>query len=85
MRDNPTRTFRCLDCHKTLDMALDVEGDAQPEPGDFTICIVCGHLMTFGHDMWPRNLTSEEQIKIAGNRKMLALQKLCADFKRGTR
>jgi hypothetical protein len=83
MRDNPIRAYRCLHCHKKHDMALDIDGQAQPKPGNITICIDCGHVMVFGHDMWPRNPTREEQIEMAGDKRLLAAQRVLGAFKAG--
>jgi hypothetical protein len=41
----------CLNCGHELNAASNTTGDAQPEPGDITICFYCGHLMEFDADL----------------------------------
>jgi hypothetical protein len=82
MKDSRVPRSRCLHCGMALDMALDVWGTNPPKPGDATICVECGHLMVFGKKMRLRNPRRAEQIKMAGDPKILAHQKLLAAFKR---
>lgn len=63
----------CPSCGRTLDAAQNLQ-DAQPTPGDFSICLECGHLMTFADDLSLRSLTREEEIEIAGNKDLLEVQ-----------
>jgi len=85
-----TRKSRCLHCGTVLDAAsvvreagrwphndkprFDMSDDVEPRPGDFTVCIKCGHLSTFGEDLRLRDPTDEEAIKIAGDPVLLAIQ-----------
>lgn len=41
----------------------------------FTVCIVCGHVMGFNADGTIRPLTDAEMVQIAGDRRMLAIQR----------
>ncbi len=48
-----------------MDAASDpTDDDAVPEPGDVTICIGCGYLMTFNDDLTFRELTEEELLEV---------------------
>jgi hypothetical protein len=65
----------CLACGKRLDRATSVDGNHQPEMGDVTICIGCGHLMGFDDDLRLRELTDTEMVKVAGDRRIIAIQR----------
>lgn len=66
----------CLDCGKRLDCATRLRGADAPVPGDVTICLNCGHIMVFADDMTLRNPTDAEIVAIAGNREVVAVQKV---------
>jgi hypothetical protein len=75
----------CLDCGKQMDGATGVDYRGGPQPGHITICIGCGHIMAFAEDMRLRKLTDTEMIEIAGDRRLIAVQrarKLAMDLKR---
>ena len=43
---------KCPKCDKTLDAATAVDGSgARPRPGDLSLCIACGEILTFADDM----------------------------------
>jgi hypothetical protein len=65
---------RCPGCGKALDGASGIGGDFEPEPGDFTVCITCGHLAVFDQRLMLRNLTEIEIHEIAADRRVLAVQ-----------
>lgn len=66
----------CSQCGKLLDGISDAIGHHRgPRPGDFTICLGCGHVLAIGEGMVLRELTDDELLLIAGNKDMLALQK----------
>lgn len=55
----------CLQCGKKLDAASCLADDtAVPRPGDISMCIRCGHLMTFADDLSYRELTEEELLEV---------------------
>lgn len=62
---------RCLNC----DAATGVDTGNSPSPGDFTVCIGCGHLMAFADDLSFRELTAAEQVAIAGDRRLIDVQR----------
>jgi hypothetical protein len=64
----------CLGCGTLLDTATSLFEDAIPNDGDVTICIKCGHIMVFENNR-PRNPTDVEMKDIAGNPRILAVQK----------
>ena len=57
----------CLGCGKIVDMAAGMPwGPRPPRPGDYSMCLKCGHLMVFAEDMTLRNPTGKEMIDMAG-------------------
>lgn len=66
---------KCLSCGKKLDMATCIDSDSRPSEGDITICIQCGHIMAFSFDLSFRELTDDEMGVIAGDKRILAIQK----------
>jgi hypothetical protein len=88
--DMRTRKSRCLHCGTVLDAAdvvreigrwpngerrFEMRDDAKPRPGDFSICIRCGHLAIFGEDSRMRDPNDEEIVCIAGDPSLLAIQR----------
>lgn len=72
-----TPTGHCLGCGKPLDAAACVDESPEgqkPSPGDFTVCLYCGHLMVFAEDLTPRPPNEEEIADIAGDGRLLAIQ-----------
>jgi hypothetical protein len=55
-----------------------VDNNVKPEPGQFTVCIRCGHLMVFAEDLSLRDPTDKEAYEIAGHPLMLATQRALA-------
>jgi hypothetical protein len=71
---------RCLHCGTTLNAVTSIEPDKRPEPGDITVCLRCGHIMAFATDLTLRALTDEEMYKIAGDERMLQVQRMLAEI-----
>jgi hypothetical protein len=68
---------KCLSCGKVLDRATNMfDGGWRPSPGDYSICIACGHLMIFADDLRLRELTVMECVEIAGDKRLLALRRV---------
>jgi len=65
----------CLDCGTVVDRATCVGEDVAPEPNAITICIRCGHVMAFAEDLSLRQLTDQEIIMVAGDRRLIAFQR----------
>lgn len=47
----------CSVCGWTLDRATPAKGRRYPRPGDFSVCLNCGHPTTFGPDMHRQDFT----------------------------
>lgn len=75
--DNKVPESACPSCGYMMDAASCVsrENDGRPEPGDITVCIRCGHIMAFADDLTLRDLTDEEAKAVAGDQRLLAIQK----------
>jgi hypothetical protein len=80
-RDARLTPSPCTNCGKVLDAANAVKESlskrrrvVMPSPGDITVCISCGHVMAFDDDLKLRDLTAAEIAKIAGDRRLLAIQ-----------
>jgi hypothetical protein len=82
MRDNLIPKSRCLNCGEEHTGALDAFGDAKPKPGDFAVCIKCGHIMAYDKKLRLRNPTRREQIAIAGRPELIRVQKLLTLYQR---
>jgi hypothetical protein len=83
--EHSVKPCKCLNCEKILDAVsavLDYGFDASPDPTDFTVCFDCGHVMGFAEDLSLRELTTEEIIKIAGDPRIIAIQKARARVKK---
>jgi hypothetical protein len=72
----------CPNCGKELDAATGIDPNARPKPGDFSVCLGCGHLMAFGNDLRLRPLTAVEVIEVAGNPQLLAAQDFAGAFRK---
>jgi len=58
----------CLCCNKRLDMATAAaDEDPRPEPGNFTVCMYCSHLMVYDAELKVRQPTDLEIIEAAGD------------------
>ena len=67
---------RCTSCHQLIDGAAAIDGDFSPEPGCITVCLLCGHIMVYdGDPLTLRDPNSEEQAEIAGDERILAIQR----------
>ena len=66
----------CLNCGTLLDGVSD-----SPSPGDITVCLTCGHIMAFAEDMNFRALTDDEIRMVAGDRRIVLINKLREDLR----
>jgi hypothetical protein len=82
-RDLRVPMSRCTNCGEENDGALGIGVDKSPRPGDYSLCIECGHLMVFDEQLKVRDPTSAELDAIAGNENLVkasnALHKLHED------
>jgi hypothetical protein len=66
----------CLSCGERSDAATHVGNEeATPIPGDITVCLYCGHVMAFGTELELRELTKDEAYMVAGDKRILAVQR----------
>jgi len=68
--------FECPRCAYTCDAATAVTGDAQPQPGDLSLCLHCGAPLEFAADMSPRWLTYEEVGRLTRDQRAQIVQAL---------
>ena len=67
---------KCLACGHIVNRASNLTDEKRkPTAGDVSICLQCGHLMGFNDDMTLRELTSDEMYQIAGDKRILGIQK----------
>jgi hypothetical protein len=66
---------QCVDCGKQLDGAIGVDTDDAPDPGDFTVCAYCGSIMVYNDGLTLRQPDAAEAREIAGDKRILALQR----------
>jgi hypothetical protein len=67
----------CIGCGKLVDAATPVDiKTVTPAPGDITICFYCGHIMVYADDLSLRNPTDVEMFELAGNKTILAMQRM---------
>lgn len=78
-----TQPCHCLNCGHLVD-AVSVVGDEEPTatPGDFTVCLYCGHVMALDDKLQLRELTDAEMIEVAGNPELLEVQRLVAAWRK---
>lgn len=73
--ENVLKSCACSGCGEVFDRASCVGEDKAPRPGDVTVCIRCGHIMAFANDLSFRELTDAEMRAVAGDKRLIALQK----------
>lgn len=69
----------CLKCGLALTGATGVvanlpKGVPTPSPGDFSVCIGCGHIMAFGDRLEMRELTDREKASIGEDERVLLVR-----------
>jgi hypothetical protein len=64
---------RCTNCRCMVTAATDAFDDNAPSPGDATVCLMCGHLMIFTKALQLRDPTDAEQIELAGDPRIVAI------------
>jgi hypothetical protein len=70
----------CPSCGHQLDAATSMTGHDAIKPDDITICLYCGHVMAFGNDLEFRPLTDAEMKLVAGDKRILAIQRARGAF-----
>jgi hypothetical protein len=51
------------------------DGQQKPRAGDYTVCLKCGHLMSFTDDLRMSELTIAQMLQIGGDKRLLLLQR----------
>jgi hypothetical protein len=73
----------CLNCKHKLNASDTLEDDRDaPEPGCFTVCMYCSHLMVFADDMSVREPTDAEIVAVAGHGELLQMMAVLAEYRR---
>lgn len=67
--------MKCLGCGAPNDATTAAYHECRPNAGDVTVCIYCGHISVFNADLTLRNPTDEEVLDIAGDERILQIQK----------
>jgi hypothetical protein len=76
-KDHRVPPVTCLNCKAVNDGATCVgEEDGTPSPGSISVCGECGHIMIYDTDMTLRELTDKEMIDIAGDPRIITIQKI---------
>lgn len=74
-KDHHIQPAACLNCKAVNNGATCIGHDVAPQPGNIVICIECGHIMAYDNNMQMRKLTDKEMIDIAGDPRILLIQK----------
>ena len=73
--------IECMGCGKGLDAVSAVDSNNRPSPGDFSMCIYCGHVMIYCDDGTLRKPTESELVDIAGDELLIEMRRVCYDIK----
>jgi len=78
-KDRRVPLSACTDCGHQMDAANCVSEDEhgrdhKPGPGAITICIRCGHIMAYTDSLTLRDLTNDEMVMVAGDKRIIAIQ-----------
>jgi hypothetical protein len=65
----------CHNCGKKQNGATGIDADEAPTPGDFSVCLYCGEISAYADDLTLRSLTDDEIVEIAGDERIIAMQK----------
>jgi uncharacterized OB-fold protein len=68
----------CPNCGKVCDAAT---GDRDPNPGDASLCLYCGHLTVYDDALKMREPTDAETKWLAGNPKLVLYSKAIAEYR----
>ena len=76
-RTEHTATHLCLKCGLSNDAATGIvdkhaRNTLKPKPGDVMLCFNCNHLMMFADDLSFRELTAEEKLHAATDKRLVA-------------
>lgn len=73
----------CPNCGNKADAATAVGNvDLTPRPGDYTVCVCCGHVLVYADDLKVREPTEKEIDRIAGHPILLEAQRIAAVWRK---
>lgn len=64
----------CLGCGRKISGVSGIDDDARPSPGDFTVCMYCGHTMVFADDLTVREPTLAEYMELFADERVNAAE-----------
>lgn len=70
----------CLNCRAMCDATSGYDQLRRPMPGCWTICIFCGHVMSFDARMHLRELTHAESSVAADDRNIALVRKVIGEL-----
>ena len=76
----PMEGVTCVEVQETREKGLKTQRKGRmdeerlPKPGDPNVCIYCGHIMAFDENLQLRDLTPDEELKIAGDPALMVIQ-----------
>ena len=65
----------CTQCGAVIDQAICATTAGDAEPGAYTVCGLCGHLMAFTNELQLRNLTMHELRELARDDVVLRIKR----------
>jgi hypothetical protein len=71
---------KCLNCGRVHDACTGIDGAVTPHPGDVTICLMCGHIMSYDDDLRLVQLTAEQINMVAADPRIVWFNKVRADI-----
>ncbi|PWT75884.1 MAG: hypothetical protein C5B60_04750 [Chloroflexi bacterium] len=75
MKTMPLPLIICPSCGYHITAGALAFGSNEPNEGDISICLKCGHLSAFDANKRLRPLTDDEMIAVAGDPRVIQLQK----------
>ena len=69
-----TPLCHCPVCGHHLNAATPVEGDPQPQPGDFTVCLYCTSFLVYEPDLTVREMSEEEVYGLEESERRLLMR-----------
>lgn len=71
---------KCLACGKDISAATGVGGARMPKPNDISLCLYCGHLMLFDHQLLLRNPTDDEMRAASQDQRVLTVRRMITEY-----
>ena len=64
----------CLSCGHVNDGALSLDSEQRPKPGDVTLCVRCGFVMSFDENLSTRQLSPTEALVVLSDPRIAFLK-----------